>query len=105
MRNASRGEARSITMVFRLLTIAILCAGLGVGPAFADKTSRLMRKAQRYFEPLSEKMPGSEKDTAERVALNLSGRAHAGNKTNSLGPCGVLCIARRLPASRHPGAA
>lgn len=56
-------------MVFRLLTIAILCAGLSVGPAFADKKSRLMRKAQRYFEPLPEKMPGAEKDTAERIAL------------------------------------
>jgi cytochrome c peroxidase len=56
-------------MITRLLMMAILCAGLGFGPAFADETSRLMRKVQRYFEPLPQQMPGAEMDTAERVAL------------------------------------
>ncbi|MCU7811975.1 MAG: cytochrome-c peroxidase, partial [Candidatus Thiodiazotropha sp. (ex Notomyrtea botanica)] len=35
----------------------------------ADKTDRLIRKANRYFEPLPQTMPGSENDTPARVEL------------------------------------
>ncbi|MCW8830484.1 MAG: c-type cytochrome [Gammaproteobacteria bacterium] len=37
--------------------------------AEADEVDRLIKRALRYFEPLPETMPGSEKDTAERIAL------------------------------------
>ncbi|MEW8615595.1 MAG: hypothetical protein AB2610_20760, partial [Candidatus Thiodiazotropha sp.] len=37
--------------------------------AHADKTDRLIRKANRYFAPLPEAMPGSENDTPARIAL------------------------------------
>ncbi|MEW8029217.1 MAG: cytochrome c peroxidase [Candidatus Thiodiazotropha sp.] len=35
----------------------------------ADKTDRLIRKANRYFEPLPQTMPGSENDTPARIEL------------------------------------
>ncbi|RDH81727.1 MAG: cytochrome-c peroxidase [endosymbiont of Galathealinum brachiosum] len=37
--------------------------------AFADKTDRLMRSANRYFSPLPASMPGAENDTPARIAL------------------------------------
>jgi cytochrome c peroxidase len=37
--------------------------------AFAADTELLMRRANRFFEPLPESMPGAENDTAERIAL------------------------------------
>ena len=36
---------------------------------FADDTDRLIRRANRYFAPLPDAMPGSENDTQERIAL------------------------------------
>ena len=35
----------------------------------ADDTDLLMRRANRFFEPLPDSMPGAENDTAERIAL------------------------------------
>jgi len=37
--------------------------------AFADESDRLISRANRYFGPLPDSMPGSENDTAERIAL------------------------------------
>ncbi|MCU7853139.1 MAG: cytochrome-c peroxidase [Candidatus Thiodiazotropha sp. (ex Monitilora ramsayi)] len=37
--------------------------------AQADKTDRLIRKANRYFEPLPQTMPGSENNTPARIEL------------------------------------
>jgi len=37
--------------------------------AFADDVDLLMSRANRFFSPLPESMPGSENDTPERVAL------------------------------------
>ncbi|MEW8509175.1 MAG: cytochrome c peroxidase [Candidatus Thiodiazotropha sp.] len=36
---------------------------------YADKSDRLIRKANRYFAPLPESMPGSDEDTPARIAL------------------------------------
>jgi len=36
---------------------------------FAVKTERLIRQANRYFEPLPDVMPGSENDSPQRIAL------------------------------------
>lgn len=49
--------------------ISILCGLLGAGTVAADKSDRLIRKANRYFSPLPAVMPGAENDTAERIAL------------------------------------
>ncbi len=35
----------------------------------ADDTDRLIKRANRYFSPLPDAMPGSENDTPERIAL------------------------------------
>lgn len=50
------------------LTLTLCLFLLTVGAA-ADSSDRLMRKAKRYFSPLPASMPGSENDTAERIAL------------------------------------
>jgi len=52
-----------------VVTATLLCCLLITGSVAADKTDRLIRKAQRYFEPLPAVMPGGENDTPERVAL------------------------------------
>ena len=36
---------------------------------FADESDRLINRANRYFGPLPDSMPGSESDTPERIAL------------------------------------
>lgn len=56
-------------MFLRIVTALVVCAALYTGSALADETDRLMRRAQRYFEPLPAQMPGAENDTPERVAL------------------------------------
>ena len=40
-----------------------------LGNALADDVDLLMRRANRFFEPLAESMPGTERDNAERIAL------------------------------------
>ncbi|MEW8346658.1 MAG: cytochrome c peroxidase, partial [Candidatus Thiodiazotropha sp.] len=50
------------------LGVFLSCFLIG-GHAYADKTDRLIRKANRYFAPLPETMPGSENDTPARIAL------------------------------------
>ena len=52
------------------LTLTLCLILLTVGAA-ADSSDRLMRKAKRYFSPLPASMPGSENDTAERIALGV----------------------------------
>ena len=42
---------------------------LAATPVFADDTGRLISRANRYFSPLPDTMPGSEDDTPERIAL------------------------------------
>ena len=42
---------------------------LAATPVFADDTGRLISRANRYFSPLPETMPGSEDDTPERIEL------------------------------------
>ena len=53
--------------------ICLLISGLlfSANASFAagDDVERLLKKAMRDFIPLPEKMPGSENDTAERIAL------------------------------------
>jgi len=56
-------------MSLSLKLILFICAGLVAGSASADKTDRLMRKANRYFTPLPAQMPGAENDTPQLVAL------------------------------------
>jgi cytochrome c peroxidase len=42
---------------------------LATTAVFAADTERLIRRANRYFSPLADTMPGSENDTPERIAL------------------------------------
>ena len=42
---------------------------LATSSVFADDTELLIRRANRFFSPLPEAMPGSENDTPERIAL------------------------------------
>jgi cytochrome c peroxidase len=49
-----------IVITFLLLTTTAV---------FADDTDRLMRRANRYFLPLPDTMPGSENDSPERIEL------------------------------------
>lgn len=48
----------------------VISALLAVAPvALADDAERLIRRANRYFIPLPEAMPGAENDTPARIAL------------------------------------
>ena len=49
-----------------LITTSLLLATVN---AFADDVDLLMSRANRFFSPLPEAMPGSENDTPERIAL------------------------------------
>jgi len=49
--------------------IIIALLFLSATTVFADDTERLIRRANRYFSPLPDAMPGSENDTANRIAL------------------------------------
>jgi len=42
---------------------------LGTASVFSDDADRLISRANRYFSPLPDAMPGSENDTPERIAL------------------------------------
>jgi cytochrome c peroxidase len=55
-----------VKSVIWLITTYLL---LVTANAFADDVELLMSRANRFFSPLSETMPGSENDTPERVAL------------------------------------
>ena len=46
-----------------------ICLLLVTTNVMADSVDRLMRLANRYFEPLPDVMPGSENDTPQLVAL------------------------------------
>ena len=56
-------------MKLGLILGTALCVLFTTGPVSADKVDRLIRKAQRHFEPLPATMPGAEQDTPERIAL------------------------------------
>jgi len=53
----------------QLTWIIITFLLLATTAVFADDAERLIRRANRYFSPLPNAMPGSENDTAERIAL------------------------------------
>lgn len=55
-------------MKFILWNISVLLI-LQAGAVFANDGDLLMRRANRFFEALPETMPGSENDSAERIAL------------------------------------
>ena len=90
--------------------VAVLLAGLlAAGGAFADKTDRLLRKAQRYFAPLPATMPSAGNDTEARVALGRKlffDKRLSVNDTQSCASChrleDGLTGVDRLPTS--PGA-
>ena len=54
---------------YSILTLALCALLIAAGAASADKSDRLIRKAQRYFSPLPASMPGAEHDTESRIAL------------------------------------
>ena len=56
-------EIKNITW---LITTCLL---LATANAFADDDGLLISRANRFFSPLPETMPGSENDTPERIAL------------------------------------
>ncbi|MCW9047433.1 MAG: c-type cytochrome [Gammaproteobacteria bacterium] len=59
----------------------------------AANTDRLMRQANRYFSPLPDVMPGSENDTAERIALGKKlyfEKRLSINDTQSCASCHIL---------------
>ena len=49
--------------------IVIASLLLAASSVFADDAELLMRRANRFFSPLPDAMPGSENDTPERIAL------------------------------------
>ena len=50
----------------------MICASIFLSSTvFADDADRLLRRANRYFAPLPEVMPGAEKDTAEKIAAGV----------------------------------
>ena len=70
--------------------IFALCGILATNAATADKTDRLIRKAQRYFEPLPASMPGAENDTPARIALGKQlffDKRLSNNDTQSCASC------------------
>lgn len=52
-----------------IVWIVITSLLMATTPILADDTDRLIRRANRYFSPLPDAMPGSENDTAQRIAL------------------------------------
>ncbi len=72
------------------ILVVAMCGLLAAGAVFADKSDRLIRKAQRYFEPLPASMPGAENDTPERVALGRKlyfDKRLSNNDTQSCASC------------------
>jgi cytochrome c peroxidase len=60
---------------------------------FADDVGLLMSRANRFFEPLPETMPGSENDTAEHIALGKKlffEKRLSINDTQSCASCHIL---------------
>ncbi len=53
----------------RALWIIVTSLLTAATPIFADEPDLLISRANRYFGPLPDTMPGSESDTAERIAL------------------------------------
>jgi len=49
--------------------IIIALLSLATSSVFADATELLISRANRFFSPLPDAMPGSENDTSERIAL------------------------------------
>lgn len=73
-----------IIVTFLLLTTTIV---------FADDTDGLIRRANRYFSPLPDVMPGSEDDTAERIVLGKKlyfEKRLSINDTQSCSSCHIL---------------
>ena len=66
----------------------LLC--LATNTALSDDSGRLISRANRYFSPLPETMPGSENDTPERITLGrklyFDGRLSV-NDTQSCASC------------------
>ncbi|PVV05872.1 MAG: hypothetical protein B6D77_17575 [gamma proteobacterium symbiont of Ctena orbiculata] len=97
-------------MSIKITTLGVfLCCFLFGGHAYADKTDRLIRKANRYFAPLPETMPGSENDTPARIALGKKlyfDKRLSINDTQACANCHPLTEGRagmdKLP--RSPGA-
>ena len=52
-----------------LIWAVISCLLIVTTTVFADESDRLINRANRYFGPLPDAMPGSESDTPERIAL------------------------------------
>ena len=53
----------------RIIWIVIPALLLPAMPTFADDSERLIRRANRYFDPLPTAMPGSRYDTPQLIAL------------------------------------
>jgi cytochrome c peroxidase len=72
----------------------IICLVLPViTPVFADDEELLMRRANRFFEPLPGSMPGSENDTKERIELGRKlyfEKRLSINDTQSCASCHIL---------------
>jgi cytochrome c peroxidase len=56
-------------MLKHLIWIVITSLLTATTSVFADESDRLISRANRYFGPLPDAMPGSENDTPERIAL------------------------------------
>jgi cytochrome c peroxidase len=66
---------------------------LSTSNAFADDAKRLINRANRYFSPLPDAMPGSENDTPERIALGKKlyfEKRLSINDTQSCATCHIL---------------
>ncbi len=56
-------------MLKHIIWIVITALLTATTTVFADESDRLISRANRYFGPLSDSMPGSENDTSELIAL------------------------------------
>jgi cytochrome c peroxidase len=56
-------------MLKHLICIVITSLLTATTSVYADESDRLISRANRYFGPLPDAMPGSENDTPERIAL------------------------------------
>jgi len=76
--------------ISRLLTTALL---LATGNVYAADVELLISRANRFFSPLPQTMPGSENDSAERIALGKKlyfEKRLSINDTQSCASCHIL---------------
>lgn len=71
--------------------IVMVLLTAGISQAVAD-TGRLIQRADRYFDPLPSQMPGSENDSAEKIALGKKLFSTSGSLSTIVRPVSVAIV-------------